>query len=280
MVEWYIDVYFLVNFSMDVLMLLLLGKILKLPVRWFRLAGAGVAGALAACLAVWFWYLPKALVWFAGILAPAGIMVWIAFRPGNVREFIKIILVFFLEAFCIGGIMEALYEHMKGSRLAEKGLPVVIWGLFAAGAWFAFRFFWLTAMETKKERQELYRLELRMGKEKVSVLGYLDTGNCLYEPKERRPVHIVSENLWKKLKRSGTETSSVPFRTIGNPLGVMEMMEIDRMEVRKDNGESRILTRPLVARAPFKITRDGSYDVLLHKETCAQIERQQNVLLK
>ena len=57
-IEWYIDIFFLVNFSMDVLLLLLLGKILKLPIKWLRLIAGGMAGAGAACLAVWFWYLP------------------------------------------------------------------------------------------------------------------------------------------------------------------------------------------------------------------------------
>lgn len=265
--EWYIDIFFLVNFSMDVLLLLLLGKVLKVPVRWVRLIGAGIAGAVAACLAVWFWFLPGILVWLLGIILPGGLMIWIAFRPGTVREFVKMVLVFFLEAFCVGGIMEALYEHMRGSVLIEKGLPVVGWGFLAAGGWFGFRFFWLTAMEIKRERQELYQLSIQVGEEKIWAVGYLDTGNCLYEPEGGRPVHIVSESLWNKLKEPGADVVFVPFRTIGNPLGMMEAVEIDRMEVWEENGKSRILSKPVVARAPFKITRDGSYDVLLHKET-------------
>lgn len=267
MVEWYIDIFFLVNVSMDVLLLLLLGKLLKLPIRWIRLAAAGIIGALAACLAVWLWYLPGILLWFLGILVPGGLMVWIAFRPGTVRDFIKMVLVFFLEAFCIGGIMEALYEHMAKSRLAEKGLPVLIWGLFAGGAWFAFQFLWMTAMETKRERQQLYRVYFQAGEQRLWATGYLDTGNCLYERAKRRPVHIVSENLWKTLKRPGAALISVPFRTIGNPLGIMEAVEIDRMEVEGEAGKTWVLEKPLIARAPFQITRDGNYDVLLHRET-------------
>lgn len=266
-VEWYIDVFFLVNGSMDVLLLLLLGKVLKLPIRWPRLAAAGFLGALAACLAVWLWYLPGILLWIMGILAPGGLMVWIAFRPGTIREFVKEVLVFFLEAFCIGGIMEALYEHMAKSGLAKKGMPIIIWLFFAGGAWFAFRFLWLTAMEAKKERQQLYRVRFQAGEHDLWATGYLDTGNCLYERFQRRPVHIVSEHLWKTLKRPGAALISVPFRTIGNPLGIMEAVEIDRMEVEGEMGKTWVLEKPLIARAPFQITRDGNYDVLLHRET-------------
>lgn len=266
-VEWYIDIFFLVNFSMDVLLLLLLGKVLKVPVRWGRLIIAGITGAAVACLAVWFWYLPGLVVWILGILLPGGLMVWIAFRPWTVREFVKMILVFFLEAFCVGGIMEALHGKIGGGALAHKGMPVLVWGLLAGGGWFGFRFFWLTAMEIKKERRELYGVSIHMGGEKISAVGYLDTGNCLYEPKEGRPVHIVSESLWKRLRCPEAEIVSVPFRTVGNPLGVMEAMEVDRMDVGEENGRQRVFEKPLVAKAPFKITRDGSYDVLLHKET-------------
>lgn len=271
MVEWYIDIFFLVNFSMDVLLVLLLGKIMKFPIKWPRLIAAGGVGALAACLAVWFWYLPGILVWFVGIILPGGLMIWIAFRPGTVREFIKTVLVFFLEAFCIGGIMEALYEHLAGSWLAEAGIPVLVWGFLAAGGWFGFRFFWMTAMETKKERRQLYRLRIRMGEENIDATGYLDTGNCLYEPKEGRPVHIVSETLWKKLKCPDADTISIPFRTVGSPLGMMEAAETDQMEIWEEDGKNRVLPRPLIARAPFRITRDGNYDVLLHKETFAGV---------
>lgn len=269
-IEWYIDIFFLVNFSMDVLLLLLLGKILKLPIKWLRLIAGGMAGAGAACLAVWFWYLPAIWVWLGGILLPGGLMIWIAFCPGTMREFIKQVLVFFFESFCVGGIMEALYEHVAESSLAGKGMPVLIWGLLAAGAWFGFRFLWLSATEIKKERQELYKVSFQIGKEKISAVGYLDTGNCLYEPKEGRPVHIVSDNLWRKLKCSEADVVSIPFRTIGNPLGMMEAARVDEMEVWEENGRKRIFREPLIARAPFKITRDGGYDVLLHKETDMQ----------
>lgn len=266
--EWYIDVYFIVNFAMDLFLLLLLGKLLKRSPSLFRLAAAGVFGALGSCGAVYLWRFPAVITWVVGILLPGCIMVWIAFQPKTWRSLVKMVLLLFFEAFCIGGIMEALYQRTKASLYGlSKGMPVLIWLFAAMGAWFGFRFLWTIVSEMKKESQMLYRLTLQSGQVQTSATGYLDTGNSLYDPADNRPVHIVSENLWKKLWSPGMGCKKIPFRTIGNPLGILEAVEIDQMEIQQEGNGKRILSKPLIARAPFKMTKDGSYDVLLHKET-------------
>ena len=195
-------------------------------------------------------------------------MVWIAFRPKTWRSLVKMVLLLFFEAFCIGGIMEALYQRTKASLYGlSKGMPVLIWFFLAMGAWFGFRFLWTIIWEMKKESQTLYLLTLKAGQVQTFTTGYLDTGNSLYDPSDNRPVHIVSENLWKKLWSPDTDCKRIPFRTIGSPLGILDVMEIEQIEIQKEGGAKKRLSKPLIARAPFKMTKDGSYEVLLHKET-------------
>lgn len=266
--EWYIDVFFLVNFAMDVFLLLLLGMLLKIPTTLPRLLGAGTVGALGSCLAVYFWRFPAAITLIIGMILPGCMMVWLAFKPKSWRSLIKMVIMLFFEAFCIGGIMETLYQHTRvGLQGLYRGMPILIWLLLAAGSWFGFRFLWLTVSEIRRERQMLYSVTLHSGQVQVVGIGYLDTGNCLYDPEENRPVHIVSENLWKKLWRPGMACRNVWFRTIGTPLGMTEVMEIGQIEIQEGNGRKKVLQNPLVARAPFKMTKDGSYDILLHKQT-------------
>ena len=266
--EWYIDVYFIVNFAMDLFLLILLGKLLKRSASAFRLMAAGAFGALGSCAAVCFWRFPAVITWVMGLLLPGCIMVWIAFRPKTWRSLVKMVLLLFFEAFCIGGIMEALYQRTKASLYGlSKGMPVLIWFFLAMGAWFGFRFIWTIIWEMKKESQTLYLLTLKAGQVQTFTTGYLDTGNSLYDPSDNRPVHIVSENLWKKLWSPDTDCKRIPFRTIGNPLGILDVMEIEQIEIQKEGGAKKRLSKPLIARAPFKMTKDGSYEVLLHKET-------------
>lgn len=290
-VEWYIDVFFFVNLCMDAVLLILLGKIMKNPISAVPILLGSAAGAAGSCLAVVIGYLPVRipgfLLWTAEVILPGSVMVWLAFRPGDLRTFVKMVLMLFFESFCIGGIMEALYQYTDAGYLmwifgqivwgnvsgAGKGLPLFTCFFLAAGGWFGFRFLWLTVTEIRKERQMLYPVKLFAEGRKVTSTGYLDTGNSLYEPETGRPVFIVSEEVWNRLWSPKTECMGIPFHTIGNPLGMMEGMRIQGIEILEGtgigkfkNGKRRI-ENPVIARAPFALTSNGSYHVLLHKET-------------
>lgn len=305
--EWYIDVFFFVNFIMDVLLLKVLSGILKIPVSAKRLMAGGAIGAAGSCLAGILWWTPAGWRMVCGGFLPACAMLRIAFRPESLRAFVKMFLLLLMETFCIGGMFEAVYQHTEaGYYLAwilqgnlKAGMPVIMWGFLALGSWFGFRFLWFVAMEVKRERQTMYQVILRAGDRRAEAVGYLDTGNNLRIPgksllaggvmmdapgkpdlaggltaaaqeeegcQQGSPVHIVSDKLWKNLWRPGMHTIQIPFRTIGNPLGVMEGTQIDSMEIRKETGEKKLVQGPWIARAPFRLTRDGGYDVLLHKE--------------
>lgn len=272
---WYIDIYFLVNFGMDFLLLRLLGKLLMIPVPFGRLIlGAGI-GALGSCVAVMLWSFPASLSTGAIGLLTVAAMLWISFQPKTLRSFVKTLLLFFMEVFCIGGLMEAIYQHTDaGYYLAWilqgrflEGMPFFTAVFLVLGAWFGFRFLWLNLTELRKERRHLYQIWLTAGKVCVGTVGYLDTGNCLQEPGTGLPVHIVSEILWNSLKTPESGTVQIPFHTIGNPWGVMEGMRIDILEIREETGEKKILSGVWIARAPFRLTKDGSYEILLHRET-------------
>lgn len=279
-VEWYIDVFFVVNLCMDAVLLVLLGKIMKNPISAIPILLGSTAGAAGSCLAVIIGYLPVRipgfLLWTAEVILPGSAMVWLAFRPRDLRTFVKMVLMLFFESFCIGGIMEALYQYTDAwgwGNLsgAGEGLPFFTLFFLAAGGWFGFRFLWLTVTEIRKERQMLYPVNLFAEGCKVTSIGYLDTGNSLYEPETGSPVFIVSEELWNRLWSPGTECVRIPFHTIGTPLGMMEGMQIQGIEIigetgRKKDGK-RWIENPFIARAPFKLNPNGNYHVLLHKET-------------
>ena len=50
--ELYVDVFFLINFTMDTILLALLKKALACPVRYGRIIAGGVLGAVLTCVVV------------------------------------------------------------------------------------------------------------------------------------------------------------------------------------------------------------------------------------
>ena len=134
------------------------------------------------------------------------------------------------------------------------------------------RFLYLFYQDVKEERKYCYPVVLKYGKQKVNAIGYLDTGNQLVRPKDRVPVHVVSEQVWKQLfdgadKEEKIPGEILPFSTIGNPYGQMEAMQIEEILLKFEHGRKKVLEKPWIARAPFPISRGNRYQILLHGET-------------
>lgn len=295
--EFYIDVFFCVNFFMDLMLLLILRNILKAQVSWRRLAAGSGVGALLACgkalmmvsgVMNLFWTMPGLArqillileFVFLELLIPVSAMVWIVFRPGNVRTFVKDVLLLVFVSVCVGGIMESIYQHTKiGYYLAlmlrgnlAAGMPVLALVFLAAGTYFLFRYLWICAWEIRRERANLHAVTVCLGGRRVKTMAFLDTGNLLREPESGKAVSIVSEPIWRQLHVGKDKAADaddrkhmIPFRTIGNPFGMLEAMEIDAMEI-EISGSVRVIEHPWIGRAPFAVSQDGSYEILLHED--------------
>jgi stage II sporulation protein GA (sporulation sigma-E factor processing peptidase) len=234
--EWYIDLYLLINLLMDAGLLWSLGKSFQIPLRWRQIVAGAAFGAVGACGEVWIRLLfldigtkmrvpvAKAVVGIQVIsiilllLFPAG-MIRLCFGRRDWRTFLKLYVMLYLEAFLAGGILEAVRQQVE-----VRGVP--FWAVFflTAGVFFLIRFFYLFYQDVKEERKYCYPVVLKYGKQKVNAIGYLDTGNQLVRPKDRVPVHVVSEQVWKQLfdgadKEEKIPGEIIPFSTIGNPYG-------------------------------------------------------------
>lgn len=260
--EVYIDVLFLENLCMDLGLLAVTGKLLKAESSAGRMILAGLAGAVLACAAAllpfaeaelpaFLGWVPAALTVLVLLFLPA-LMVWIAFRPSGLQAMARDTLVLWAAAAALGGLMEALYRYAA-------------WLFAAGGAFFLFRYIRLTLADVRREKSCLRKVVLQSGDIRVQAFGFVDTGNRLCEPEKGGPVHIVSEKLWKKLLRPDSRIRRIPYRTIGNPWGLMEIMEIQSLTAAED---AKIRWVPAwIGRAPFPLSKDGSYEILLHEES-------------
>lgn len=277
-IDLYIDVIFFVNFFMDFLLLLFLKKLLKKAASKKRVALGAAAGGLFGCLEALLIGLPAWVVMTAAVGA-AAVMTAIVYRPGDWRELVKETVSLYFLAVLAGGLMELLYGYTMGGFFLVKLMqgygqyapPLLSWLFTAAGAcflaWGLLRF----AGEMARERRNRYLVVLRDGDVKVETTGYLDTGNCLTEPVTGQGVQIVTEKVWNLFKGAHEERTMIPYHTVGNPYGFMEGFKIEQMEIRgisTGKREDKVTVRgPWIARAPFGLSRDKGFEVLLHGET-------------
>lgn len=285
-VDLYIDVIFFVNFFMDTLLLSLLKTFLKRPASRRRLVLGGGLGGLVGCLQVLLLGLPGWAAMTAS-LAGAGLMTGVTFRPEGVRELVKETISLYLLAAGAGGLMELLWGYtragfyvllvMRGER--EFALPLLTWLFLAAGACLLAMGAGQFVREMKRERGFRYLVTLTQRGVTVETTGYLDTGNCLREPESGEEVQIVAERIWNLLAGGDKEKVLIPYHTVGNPYGMMAGIRIERMEicgVRTRGREGRItIHHPWIAKAPYGLTGDKSYEVLLHGQTVVEAQHRE-----
>ncbi len=92
-------------------------------------------------------------------------------------------------------------------------------------------------------------------KEKISLIGFLDTGNNLYDPYKKRPIILVDKKYQKEDK-----FILVPYHTI-NGEGLLKCIKPEKVYIEKIGYKNNLL----VAFSSSPSTING-VEVILHKE--------------
>ncbi len=113
-----------------------------------------------------------------------------------------------------------------------------------------------------------FRVTLVIGGEKIMLQGFLDTGNVLAHPVNKRPVSIVElakvESVLNKYSDyHKLKMHYIPYRSIGCESGVMQVITADEMYIYTDK-EVVDQKEPLIGLAGQQLSQDGAYDMLLN----------------
>lgn len=183
----YIDLYFLINFSMDFLGLFLAAKLLSYSAHPLRNTLAAVFGAIYACMSLIF--VPSGTLGLLFDIAACGVMAFIALkRKGNLRQVGAYALVYTAVSILLGGFMTvlfSLFNKLGFDKLADgtdvsDGLSVWLFALFAAISG-ALSFFG-GKMFKKKSSRRYGRVKISYRGRGVILRGLCDSGNLLREP--------------------------------------------------------------------------------------------------
>lgn len=284
-VTLYLDVFFLVNFGMDYMLLALVGRLLHLAASRRRLAAASLAGAVWACLDLMIPELDgwaELLVTWLGI---GGMMVILAFgsksslhvqtggkgRPGRIEltHIGSCLVTFWLVSVMAGGIFGALGDqtpagvYLSGTR-AVRQWPLLPWCFLVAGIYFGICAGIRLVKRKAGEQKLLCRVKLFYRGKELVVTALWDTGNRLYEPYGNQPVHVVTKQVSLKLCRSVPQLIYIPFRTVGEEYGMMPGIRIDAMEVEREGNVIRRYDRPWLAISKRPLSLENRYEMLLH----------------
>ena len=191
----YIDLYFIFNFAMDLLIILLCRRILGYRRSLKRaFAGALIGAVYAVCVLPVTSSLILILHLFFGALIPL-----IACGFGNMRRFLRLLLYFYGIGFFLGGALSAALRgfalYLGGESTFYLGITFILLAALVMGVYCLF-FGHITASPPARSARSV---SLCNGDQSLSFQGYVDTGNVLREPLQHLPVILANESLSRKI---------------------------------------------------------------------------------
>lgn len=264
--EFYLDVYFLENFIVNVLILHLTEELLKERISWARMCFAAASGAAASCAAVLLpLYKNPALSGAAACILPA-----MALSAAGGRKIARIFCPVCAIALLLGGVWQILRVRF--------GMPFY---LAAPAGYLSVKYLWKFWRRLRGRTQYIYDVTLQKDGKKACLRGLLDSGNRLVQPVTAKPVHIIefeqirkllndreqSELLsWLRLEAEAEGSGKftyIPYRSIGDNAGVLPAVTLDGICIR--HGKTAWSTKePLVAVSRQAVSSRGEYQMILH----------------
>lgn len=310
--EVYIDVIFIINFIMDLILLIIVKKIVKYPASKIRLCLGAALGALSACLLSVLQNINALIQFLFAYIFISYFMITVTFKKQKMKARIKGVILLYITTFFLGGVLNSLYyytrlgyyftEIMNGglsniNLFHNRKLPFIILAVL-----FIILSILIFVSALKKLRStdiELYQIELVHGGKTMKIVGFLDTGNHLYDPIFKKPVIIteflaiaplLSNMQIKQVKAvlnsfddneitaahnddlqedeeflEPVNIMMIPYRSVGKKHGMLPALILDELYIW--NGDEKT-TRKRVYTAISGNVLNGQreYQAILHKE--------------
>lgn len=207
--KMYIDLFFIFNVIMDYIIIMSTNILLKRRTNHIRMILSSLIGGISSL--VLFTSLNKIVIEIVSIV----IMVLISFGYKGIRYLINNILYMYILSTLLGGIIYLFNIKVSNSAFLTYLIIIVI----------SIEIMILYIKENKKMRSiynNYYKVDIYFkDREKLSLIGFVDTGNNLYDPYKKRPVIIVHNKYIKEDKYI-----LVPYHTI-NGNGLLKCIKPD-----------------------------------------------------
>lgn len=259
--ELYIDVFFLLNLFMDVLLLFLMKLVLKCTATHFRLVMGAVFGAGAASILTILPGIPAGLKLFAGYGIISIGMIRLSFRQLKLTQACTAAVYLYGFAFLLGGALHFLSAQFSFFR--ADGIGVL--GICAAAVFTYGVFSFCYQKRKRKKESSLVSVRLVWKDRESQLTALVDTGNSLYEPISGRAVSILEKEAARLLfaEKKPELFRAIPFHSIGRAHGILEGCELTELVITDGYEEIRV-EKPMVGLFEGQVSADGAYQMILH----------------
>lgn len=121
---------------------------------------------------------------------------------------------------------------------------------------------------TYKKNSDIYKVTVIVDNHKIMLHGIVDTGNQLTDRYTGKPVNVMDksyfENVLYQINDYGRlKYHFIPYRTIGNNEGIIEVITSDYMYI-SGKDETKAYKGALIGLSDRKVSQNGEYQALIN----------------
>lgn len=253
----YLDLIFILNFLFDFLLLLIVGILLRRSASLKRIVIASLVGAGS----IFFLFMDiSSLELFVLKIVISILMVVISFKYRNLKYTVRNLLYLYTGSIILGGFLYLLniefsYKQ-EGLIFFHNGLSVN-WIVLLITSPIILYMYLKQGLYLKNNYSNYYLVDIYLKDEKINVSAFLDTGNKLIDPYNRRPIILVSK---KELEGyyEDNDIILVPYESL-NHQGLLKCIKPDKIIILGIGVRNNLL----IGISEDKIKIDG-IDCILH----------------
>ena len=195
----YIDLIFFENIIMNSIIIYATSIIIKQKPKILRVLISSIIGAIYS-IALYITNYKIYTSIFSKIMLSI-IMMYVAFKPSNLKKLFKQVLILYLTSFVFGGVALNLIYFLKPENISiknglftgEYALKVIMLGALVALIIVKIS---IKIIKSKITTKDMYcKIKMKINEKQIETNAMIDTGNLVKEPITNTPVVIVESSL-------------------------------------------------------------------------------------
>ena len=253
---------------MDLVILLIVNRIMRYHASAIRLLLSSTLGAVWSVAAV---MIPDRYRLFANLCTyfiVTALMLAVINSPLNIikaqqsnkdryaltnylKELFKGMIIMLSVACFSGGIMHMIVYYTYAGWISVVVIIVIA-----------------RVYRTYRKNSDIYKVTVIVDNHKIMLHGIVDTGNQLTDKYTGKPVNVMDksyfENVLYQINDYGRlKYHFIPYRTIGNNEGIIEVITSDYMYI-SGKDETKAYKGALIGLSDRKVSQNGEYQALIN----------------
>jgi Sporulation factor SpoIIGA. len=261
----YIDILLIENFIINLFLLMVMTKLLKVKKRRKQEIFAATLGAFYVLVMIspslrFFTLIPFKLI-------VSVIMVYIAIGTTNFRNLFKGTVVLIMLSFLLSGMCFGLSFFSNGYSL-DSGYTVNSFPIkYLVLAILCILIFTERVVDIIKDKYFVsnytYDVTIKINNHEIHTKGFLDTGNELKEPITNLPVIIIEKTLYDDVDLDPKKLLFINFKAVNGIDGMLR--GIRAKEIIIENENCKLIREGIVCFTEHSLAEDGEYKALLSR---------------